>query len=349
MEIQENEENELPENLVKLEKMIQEFMAWKASSRQIPDDISKLLEEYNDLIDKLYKEDISFKELNYEFKAWLKKIEESDSLISAQNDVKQKIILYESAKDAIVPGDDRRVIENSEKVLSQRVSFVQQIYESYFNISLSDTNSAKQLFVLLAFYLLHVGKINLECDFFFVDEAQDYSDIEYRLLRGIMEEKTIFEVYGDCMQRITSNRGLNDWEQMKILLGDEYYELKENYRNTVEIAEYVNEHIKDVFRTIGFHGDPVKQTGNDWVKNAIDEITTNPRKRIAIICKDSSRKKQLVLPDELAKHCYTVLEAKGLEFESVYVIDDEMSDNEKYISYSRALSTLDLIQAYLYR
>ena len=42
---------------------------------------------------------------------------------------------------------------------------------------------------------------------------------------------------------------------------------------------------------------------------------------------------------------YTVKEAKGLEFKHVVVIDRDMTVNEKYISYTRALAKLTVIHA----
>ena len=35
--------------------------------------------------------------------------------------------------------------------------------------------------------------------------------------------------------------------------------------------------------------------------------------------------------------------AKGLEFDTVYVIDSDMTENEKYVSYTRALSHLSIL------
>jgi len=39
----------------------------------------------------------------------------------------------------------------------------------------------------------------------------------------------------------------------------------------------------------------------------------------------------------------TVRQAKGLEFDSVFVFDDDMNKNECYIAYSRALSELYIV------
>ena len=40
----------------------------------------------------------------------------------------------------------------------------------------------------------------------------------------------------------------------------------------------------------------------------------------------------------------TVYESKGLEFTAVAVVDGDMSDNEKYIAYTRALKELALVR-----
>lgn len=42
---------------------------------------------------------------------------------------------------------------------------------------------------------------------------------------------------------------------------------------------------------------------------------------------------------------YTVKSVKGLEFKEIFVFDSEMTDNEKYISYTRALSKLNVIHS----
>jgi len=40
---------------------------------------------------------------------------------------------------------------------------------------------------------------------------------------------------------------------------------------------------------------------------------------------------------------YNVSEVKGMEYETVFVIPNGMSDNELYVSYSRALNKLFLL------
>lgn len=48
---------------------------------------------------------------------------------------------------------------------------------------------------------------------------------------------------------------------------------------------------------------------------------------------------------DVRKLCVIPVEiAKGLEFEAVVVIVDQMSDNEKYVSYTRALDKLIVVR-----
>ena len=67
-----------------------------------------------------------------------------------------------------------------------------------------------------------------------------------------------------------------------------------------------------------------------------------------IIVKDEYAKKDVIAELECTEikdyKVYTVLEVKGLEFKEVFVFDRGMTDNEKYISYTRPLSKLTVIK-----
>lgn len=41
---------------------------------------------------------------------------------------------------------------------------------------------------------------------------------------------------------------------------------------------------------------------------------------------------------------FSIIYAKGLEFEEVYVIEKDLNQNEKYVAYTRALSVLNVIE-----
>ena len=95
------------------------------------------------------------------------------------------------------------------------------------------------------------------------------------------------------------------------------------------------------------------------IEVALEDCDFKLSDRTAIICKDI----KMALPfikryidaklinnststKELAMDKYTLItvdDSKGLEFDTVYVLDYGMSDNEKYVAYTRALDTLIVI------
>ena len=123
--------------------------------------------------------------------------------------------------------------------------------------------------------------------------------------------------------------------------------MKENYRNTVEIAEYINKNVLDVFNTIGFRGPKVVEMKAPWNNCVMDAINQNNGKRIAVICHD---KEKIDGMDDLTisylsmnGFLYNVIDAKGLEFDVVFVIPRNMSTNEKYVALSRSLKELTVL------
>ena len=68
---------------------------------------------------------------------------------------------------------------------------------------------------------------------------------------------------------------------------------------------------------------------------------------ITFIVKDDYTKEDLqeeLNHNKIKKYAiYTVKEVKGLEFQEVITVDRDMTENEKYISYTRALMKLTVI------
>ena len=62
-------------------------------------------------------------------------------------------------------------------------------------------------------------------------------------------------------------------------------------------------------------------------------------KSIAVITKENIEDK---INNQLVRYC-NVQEAKGFEYNTVIVNDKDMSQNEKYIAYTRALSELYIL------
>ncbi len=178
----------------------------------------------------------------------------------------------------------------------------------------------------------------------FVDEGQDISAGEYALLKRIHSDAS-FNVFGDLQQNITAWRGVKSWEGF----GWNIYRLDQNYRNTNEIVEYVTGVIDAGMRPIGLHGAAVAHIKPRQVSAFFREKTGLK----AIIAREEylplflKRGYRLLSAGTLSKtrvNVMSVYESKGLEFSAVAVYDRGMTENEKYIAYTRALRELAVVE-----
>ena len=174
---------------------------------------------------------------------------------------------------------------------------------------------------------------------------------------GFLEMCLESNVFLICMVTLTrlyiAIRMLQTGKRSKTL-----YVLNENYRNTLQITEFCNKEFGAEVYPIGISGESVLELDLETAVHQISEIKKrNPEYRVAIIHRYGLKgiKKELrkILADQdvswkavdVRKICVIPVEiAKGLEFEAVVVIVDRMSDNEKYVSYTRALDKLIVVR-----
>lgn len=181
----------------------------------------------------------------------------------------------------------------------------------------------------------------------FVDEGQDVSSCEYALLRKI-NKKAAFNIFGDVAQNVTPWRGVKEWKE--VFPDFEVYGLNQNYRNTNQIVNYVSETLQLDMQSIGYDGPPVAKIS----QKGISSFFKNKKGLKAIICseqcKETYMRKSYNDIGEKGKisrskiNVMTVYESKGLEFTSVVVINEGLSNSEKYIAYTRALNELAVIE-----
>lgn len=181
--------------------------------------------------------------------------------------------------------------------------------------------------------------------FMFIDEAQDISPAEYGVLKTV-NDRAIFNIFGDLKQNITPVRGITDWSALCY----KTYNLNLNYRNTNQIVEYVSKNLGIEMSAIGFDGCEVTEIP----KRSVTSWLSDKNGLKAVICAEQSlesysRKSYNILREtgKISKtkiNVMTVYESKGLEFTAVAVDDGDMTDNEKYIAYTRALKELALIR-----
>lgn len=231
------------------------------------------------------------------------------------------------------------------------------IYKKH-GVEYTRTNYRHKLFVMLLFCSLYYPRIGSVDSYLNIDEAQDISIAEYRLLRRILGNKCVFNLYGDINQALYPEKCIVDWDELREVIGEKVYVLNEDYRNTLQITEYCNHEFYSEIYPIGIKGDPVVELDIEQaVKWLSDLRTTNPNDRYAVIVHRERESIKATLTDSMPEEDFswnkvndkkisvlTVEHAKGLEFETVMVLCHGMEINEQYIAYTRALNHLCVVK-----
>lgn len=210
-----------------------------------------------------------------------------------------------------------------------------------------------------------------------IDEAQDYSLMQFNVLKEISKNNSM-TIVGDLGQGIYNYKGINSWESLieKVFKEDAtYITLSQSYRSTVEIIEFANRvlekqelNIKPALPILR-HGDKPRiiHAKEDEEISIIDflleEIYSKNKKTVAIICKTYKEckelhkrlKKESQYKWELIEENQSKLDidnliipsymTKGLEFDAtiVYNCNEDMYRNEVldkkllYVALTRAL------------
>jgi len=221
-----------------------------------------------------------------------------------------------------------------------------------------NTNYRHKIYLKLLYCALYFARPISQDAFLNIDEAQDISIAEYHLLRMILGNRCIFNLYGDINQSVYSYKGITDWNEIADITSGNIYVLNENYRNTLQITNFCNKEFGAEFLPIGISGEPVEETDTATaIKWILDLKQKNPDYRVAILHRHGlkavqERLRSLLMwqdvswysVDDKKLSVLSVETAKGLEFEAVVAIVDQMSTNEKYISYTRALERLNVVR-----
>lgn len=226
------------------------------------------------------------------------------------------------------------------KVLMDKAyKIVKGIVKEKFGVALSKRYK-HCWFVQLYFGYLLGGVGERAKKYLFIDEAQDLSPEEIKLLHKVKDDRngSICNLFGDIKQ-VISNYGVRDWSRFDFV--NRVFELNENFRNTNQIIDYCAKKLDFSMRPVGVSLDEVREFGSfkEMIRADISE-------KIFVV-KDEYAVKDLetllataMITDYKA---FAVKDAKGLEFKQVIVFDEEMSQNEKYIAYTRALIRLYVV------
>ncbi|MBI6100360.1 AAA family ATPase [Clostridium perfringens] len=201
-----------------------------------------------------------------------------------------------------------------------------------------------------------------------IDEAQDYSPLQFKVVRELTGTK-YFTVVGDVNQRLIKYSDLAPMMELGKIFDDvnpEIYNLNKSYRSTYEIMEYANKYLdEDRIIPIVRHGKPVEEIEfhnneelSESIIESLKEFSNEGLESIAIITRDKeelekvynliSNKVHLVKfdnEDVLYKGGNVIIPsyfAKGLEFDGVIIVDNGSSkdENEDLIKYIFAYCSL---------
>lgn len=186
-----------------------------------------------------------------------------------------------------------------------------------------------------------------------IDEAQDLSPAEHALIRASLGIDPVVNLYGDVNQLIYPYKGLDDWARLGEDLPAARFELHENYRNTVQITDYCNTSLGMEVTAVGLQGPEVRVASMEEAVVLLLELQANfEGLRCAVVYSQKCEHALEAITFLLGEHAsvgsarsgkVVVLPvglSKGLEFDAVLVVEDEMTKNEKYVAFTRSLETL---------
>ena len=192
-----------------------------------------------------------------------------------------------------------------------------------------------------------------------VDEGQDLTPGEYSLIKKINNDDVIFNIYGDTNQLLKYNRGITDWSLIDNTVSNAVkFSLNENYRNTNQITQFCNDSFEMQVSLTGVDGHSVKEINRTKLEGTLSNLKID-EERVAVIVPRAVKKDKYLDEEQLPDSIKSIVnkkdigngqiavvyvdEVKGVEFDTVFVVPNGMTKNEKYIAFTRALSDLTVV------
>ena len=211
--------------------------------------------------------------------------------------------------------------------------------------------------IIYLYFQLNDFPYNSEVKHMVVDEAQDYSPLQFWILKKIFP-KAFFTILGDINQAINPDSTYKSLEELKTIFDIEgnYIELNKTYRSSSEIIEFASNilNINNITSIRGKNGFPVLKRESDDINDIISDLKkmkSDGMQTIAIITKDDKEMNNLYkrllfncsenvfVKNTIEKNKISILPsyiAKGLEFDGVIVYtkpDNYYTEEEKKLYY----------------
>lgn len=316
------------------------------------------------LINKIKdKRDEKVRELNKEITEKISKLSEEELVIEKTNlDFQRRIRIREIVREVMNSRDALDTWINEESIVYLYKKFIDKNQLSYLDI-------APILYLMIK---LEGKKLKTPVKHIVIDEAQDYSMLQFKVLKELTG-CTSFTIVGDSNQRIVKTEDVPAMLRLKEILGDKVkeYKLNKSYRSTYQIMEYASKLLK-TDAVVPF----VREGEHDVVEHNIDDhedliclidslledfdelkyenvaVITRSKEELQLIAPELKKKTRIMTFDRgdmLYKGGKVIIPsyyAKGLEFDAVIVIDVDNKNEDliEYIMCTRALHKLEVIK-----
>lgn len=266
-----------------------------------------------------------------------------------------------------------REVINSRKELDEWIK-TESIIDIYKKMTKTEVLGYMDLASILYLMVkLNGMKVKDEIKHIVIDEAQDYSFIQFEIIKEMTKCKS-YTIVGDSNQRL-----INTGEEPAMLHLDEIfknfnveikeYNLNKSYRSTQEIMEYASKFLdEDRIVPLVRRGEPIieeevssKEEFMDTLISIIEDYEEEGNENIAVIFKNKNELEEIAplikskmaiqslnnedIPYKGGKVLIPAYLAKGLEFDGAIVIESsEIQPLVKYIMCTRALHRLSVVK-----
>jgi len=341
------------------------------------EEVYKLNAELKEKTDNLSKDELEMEKSNIEYMKRIKIREIVREVINSRNeldawikvepmiDIYKKIVNSKGIKKDTLDSVGNIILRTT---LNENNENNEVLKEEADNLGYMDLAG-----ILYFMVKLQGIKVKDEIKHIVIDEAQDYSFIQFEIIKEMTGCKS-YTIVGDSNQRLITTSKEPAMLHLDEVFEDsnieiKKYELNKSYRSTQEIMEYANQFLnEDKIVPLVRSGEPVIEeeisTEEDFVNtiiSIIEDYEEEGNENIAVIFKG---KKELNKFAHLIKERISIQNldnedilykggkvlipaylAKGLEFDGVIVVENgEIQPLVKYIMCTRALHRLSIIK-----
>lgn len=182
-----------------------------------------------------------------------------------------------------------------------------------------------------------------------IDEAQDYSLLDFEIIKMVCGQNPVFNLFGDTNQTLFEQN--ENWSQISDTKNYIKFNLNENYRNSNEITNFYRNHLRIYDIPIGIFDKKVQHSSN--FHDLVMKFKEINGKKVILFKEQDYHNKISEVIDRMGVNLFgeieflTVAASKGMEFNTVLVVSTGMSKVEKYIAYTRARSNLYVFEGKL--